>query len=463
MSDSLFNEFDSVSSKQWKQKIQFDLKGADYNTSLVWNSPEDIAVKPFYHSDEFKILPDVSSCQGTQWEICQEIYVSTVTQANTKALNVLNRGAESILFVVPIEAVSIYHLLKNINLSETTIHFKLQFLSDDFILRLTNYLRHKNATVFVNIDLLGNLTESGNWFYNLRQDHEILDRIMTHSESFKGTLSVDLSLYQNAGANMIQQLAYGLAHANEYLNHFKDIFATKDPDSFILNFKLAMGPNYFFEIAKIRALRHLYRTLASEYGITLDCHILAVPSLRNMSIYDYNNNMLRTTTECMSAILGGANTICNSSYDAIYHKDNEFGERISRNQLLILKHESYFDKVANPTDGAYYIETLTTQLAQKALVLFKDIESNGGFLKLLKEGTIQRKIKESALKEQNRFDATEEIILGTNKHVNMNNRMKNDMELYPFVKTNKRKTIIEPIIARRLAEKLEQERLKNEN
>jgi methylmalonyl-CoA mutase len=262
---------------------------------------------------------------------------------------------------------------------------------------------------------------------------------------------------------MIQQLAYGLAHANEYLNHFKDIFATKDPDSFILNFKLAMGPNYFFEIAKIRALRHLYRTLASEYGITLDCHILAVPSLRNMSIYDYNNNMLRTTTECMSAILGGANTICNSSYDAIYHKDNEFGERISRNQLLILKHESYFDKVANPTDGAYYIETLTTQLAQKALVLFKDIESNGGFLKLLKEGTIQRKIKESALKEQNRFDATEEIILGTNKHVNMNNRMKNDMELYPFVKTNKRKTIIEPIIARRLAEKLEQERLKNEN
>jgi len=463
MSESLFNEFDSVSSKQWKQKIQFDLKGADYNESLIWNSPEDIDVKPFYHSDDFKTLPDVSSCRGTQWKICQEIYVSSVTQANTKALNVINRGAESILFVVPIEAVSIYHLLKNINLSETTIHFKLEFLSENFIIRLTTYLRHKNAKVFVNIDLIGNLAKSGNWYYNLGQDHNVLDKIMTHSESFKGVLSVDMSLYQNAGANMVQQLAYGLAHANEYLNHYKELIANKTPDSFILNFTFSTGSNYFFEIAKFKALRKLYRALAAEYGASLECHIFAIPSKRNMSIYDYNNNMLRTTTECMSAILGGADTICNSPYDALYHKDNEFGERIARNQLLIMKHESYFDKVANPTDGAYYIETLTLQLAEKALQLFKDIESNGGFLKQLKEGTIQRKIKESATKEQNRFDAVEEILLGTNKQVNSKDQMKNDMELYPFVKTNKRKTLIEPIIAKRLAEKIEQERLKNEN
>ena len=463
MSDSLFNEFDPVSSKQWKQKIQFDLKGADYNETLIWDSPEDIHVKPFYHSDDFKTLPEVSDHRGTQWDICQEIYVSSVTQANTKALNVLNRGAESILFVVPIEAVSIYHLLKNINLTITTIHFKLHFISEEFIIRLSNYLKHKNATVYVNIDLIGNLVKSGNWYYNLAQDHDILNSIMTHSEVFKSTVGVDMSLYQNAGANMIQQLAYGMAHANEYLNHYKDSFATKATDAFILNFTVAIGPNYFFEIAKIRALRILYRTLASEYDVALECHIFAIPSQRNMSIYDYNNNMLRTTTECMSALLGSADTICNSPYDILYHKDNEFGERISRNQLLILKHESYFDKVGNPTDGAYYIENLTSQLAEKALELFKDIESNGGFLKQLKEGTIQRKIKESASKEQNRFDAIEDVLLGTNKHVNAKDQMKNELELYPFVKTNKRKTLIEPIIPKRLAEKLEQQRLKNEN
>jgi len=165
----------------------------------------------------------------------------------------------------------------------------------------------------------------------------------------------------------------------------------------------------------------------------------------------------------MSAILGGANTINNMSYDALFHKDNEFGERISRNQLLILKHESYFDKIDNPTDGTYYIESLTNQLAEKGLELFKDIEKNGGFLKQLKAGTIQRKIKESALKEQQLFDKGEHTLLGTNKHANPNDKMKNKLEIYPFVKTNQRKTLIAPIIEKRLSETLEQKRLKNEN
>ena len=173
--------------------------------------------------------------------------------------------------------------------------------------------------------------------------------------------------------------------------------------------------------------------------------------------------MLRTTTECMSAILGEADTVCNLAYDAIYHKDNEFGERISRNQLLVLKHESYFDVVENASEGSYYIESLTNQLAEKSLELFKDIEAKGGFLGQLKEGTIQRKIKESATKEQEQFNAGEIILLGTNKHPNKKDKMKADLELFPFIKTNIRKTLIQPIIEKRLAENIEQERLKTEN
>ena len=172
--------------------------------------------------------------------------------------------------------------------------------------------------------------------------------------------------------------------------------------------------------------------------------------------------MLRTTTECMSAILGGADSVANLAYDAIYHKDNEFGDRISRNQLLVLKHESYFDKVNNPADGTYYIESLTEQLAEKALELFKDIEKNGGLISQLIDGTIQRKINESAQKEQELFDSGKEVLLGTNKYPNKNDQMKNDLELYPFVKQNARKTLITPIIEKRLAEKLEQERLAQE-
>jgi methylmalonyl-CoA mutase len=149
-------------------------------------------------------------------------------------------------------------------------------------------------------------------------------------------------------------------------------------------------------------------------------------------------------------------------YDSLYHKNNEFGDRIARNQLLILKHESYFDKVNNPADGSYYIESLTNQLAEKALLLFKNIEANGGFLKQLNEGIIKNKIQESASKEQDLFDAGKEILLGTNKYPNKNDKMKENLELFPFVKIKPRKTLITPIIEKRLSEKLEQERLNQE-
>ena len=269
-------------------------------------------------------------------------------------------------------------------------------------------------------------------------------------------LTINSGIYQNAGANMVQQLAYTLAHVNEYFNRIKNVKQS-------ISIEVSIGTNYFFEVAKLRALRILFNTLGAEYNHNFDCHIIVTPTKRNKTIYDYNVNMLRTTTECMSAILGGANSIANLPYDSLYHKDNEFGDRIARNQLLILKHESYFDKVNNPADGAYYIENLTEQLAEKALLLFKDIEANGGLITQLIEGNIQKKISESAAKEQELFDTGKEILLGTNKYPSKNDKMKHDLELYPFVKQNPRKTLITPIIEKRLAEKLEQERLSQED
>jgi len=463
MSKTLFNDFSTVSSKEWKQKIQVDLKGDDYNNTLIWQSPEGIDVKPFYHDDEFSVKPETTNTKATKWQVCQDVYVASVTQANTKALNILNRGADSIKFILPTERVSVYHLLKNIKLKDITVYVDMQFLSEAFIIRLKNYLCHKNATVYLQIDLLGNLSKSGNWYRNQEEDHKILEKITKHYEAFKGILSIDMSAYQNAGANSVQQLAYGLAHANEYLNQHQEQLASGNWSDQQFCFNVSVGTNYFFEIAKIRALRVLWNTLAQQYkGTNPDCIIIAKPTKRNKTIYDYNTNMLRTTTECMSAILGGANAISNLPYDSLYHKDNEFAERIARNQLLILKNESYFNSVNNPADGAYYIESLTQQLAEKALILFKNIEANSGFFKQLKEGTIQRKIKESAKKEQDQFNEGSSVLIGTNKYQNENDTMKNDLELFPFVKINKRKTIIEPIISKRLAEELEQQRLKTE-
>lgn len=454
MSKKLFNEFSEITSKEWKQKIQFDLKGADYNETLIWNTPEGIDVKPFYHAEDFDQLPPTSNTDVTNWNIGQKIYAGNEKLANEKALDIIERGAESLIFTIPSKDIDFDLLLQNINLRSIPVYLEFEFLSVDAIKKLKSFISGKETQIYLNIDIIGHLAKTGNWYQNLKNDFNTLEEILTISKGvFKSTINVNLSLYQNAGANMVQQLAYTLAHANEYLNRFPQETIT---------FSTAIGSNYFFEIAKLKALRLLWSSLAPEYNNQSECHIIATPSKRNKTLYDYNVNMLRTTTECMSAVLGGANMIYNAPYDNIYHKDNEFGERIARNQLLILKSESYFNKVSNPADGTYYIESITDQLAEKALDLFKQIETSGGFLKQLKNHTIQKKIKEAAETEENLFINNKETLIGTNKYQNPEDQMKNDLELYPFMKRQSGKTLIEPILEKRLAEALEQERLKSE-
>jgi methylmalonyl-CoA mutase len=450
--NNLFSEFDAVSSKQWKQQIQYELKGVDYNETLVWESLEGIKVKPFYHIDETDINLN-AIVPAKPFAIVQNIFVHDVKKSNARALETLQRGAESIRFTIENDTISIEELMQNLPTENVNYYFNIPFLSVEFVRKIEEFSTKNNTHFFIQVDPIGQLAKEGNWFENLEKDFEKLNTIAPKTTI--PFITISSGIYQNAGANIVQQLAYTLAHANEYFNR---IPAINQP----ITIEVTVGTNYFFEIAKLRALRLLFKTLATEYNHNFDCHIIATPTKRNKTIYDYNVNMLRTSTECMSAIIGGADAIANLPYDALYHKDNEFGDRISRNQLLILKHESYFDKVNNPADGAYYIETLTEQLAEKALELFKDIERNGGLISQLIDGTIQRKINESAQKEQELFESGKEVLLGTNKYPNKNDQMKNDLELYPFVKQNARKTLITPIIEKRLAEKVEQERLSQE-
>jgi len=461
MSDFLFSEFNEVSAKEWKQKIQVDLKGADYNDTLVWKNIEGIDVKPFYHQDNFKRCSSGLQTHPSSWNIAQNIFIDEEAIANHLIVNAIERGAEAVVITAE-KKFDIERVFENFSFQSCIIYFDLKFLSEEFYTNLSQFFLDKNASVFYNLDIIGNLARTGNWYHNLNQDHKILKSIIQNTNN-KNIISVDGALYQNAGANMVQQLAYCLSHANEYLNFITSKDQSElNKDSFTITFNLSVGTNYFFEIAKIRSLRKLYALLAKEYKVATDCHIITTPTKRNKTLYDYNVNLLRTTTENMSAVLGGANTVCSLAYDSIYHKSNEFGERIARNQMLILKQESYFKASDNPSEGSYYIENLTLQLSEKALQLFKNLEASGGFLKQLKEGVLLRKIKESAEKEQQLFDTGELVLLGTNIHTNDNDKMKDDLELYPFSKIKARKTLLAPINEKRLAEKMETKRINQE-
>lgn len=449
----LFNDFEKVSSKQWKNQIQYELKGADYNDTLVWESLEGIKVKPFYHNDEDAVTTAVAT-QNTNFSIVQEIYVFDTEKSISKANEVLKRGAESIRFIIPSKEINVVNIINQLQQQPKAVYLQLLFLDADLVEQINKEAANLAFEVFVLIDPIHQLTFDGNFYKDGTSDFEALNKIKQKGNNINW-LTVKATTYQNAGANMVQQIAYTLAHTNEYLNRIENFDKN-------ITVEVAVGGNYFFEIAKLRALRLSLNALAEAYSPNITFHIIAKPTLRNKTIYDYNVNMLRTTTECMSAVLGGADAVENIAYDALYHKTNEFGDRISRNQLLILKEESYFDKVNNPADGAYYIESLTQQLAEKGLELFKDIEKNGGLISQLIEGTIQRKINESAQKEQELFDSGKEVLLGTNKYPNAQDKMAHDLELYPFVKQNPRKTLITPIIEKRLAATLEQERLASE-
>lgn len=446
--NKLFDEFNKVSPAAWKQKIQVDLKGADYNESLLWESEEGIVIKPFYTQEDRTHQKVNVSNKG--FLVCQSIFVDKTNIASSLALDAIRRGATAIQFIAH-KKFNIEKLLKDIDRS-ITLYFQFHFLDESFI---TSLAKDTNSfEVYFQLDIYGNLARSGNWFQNKAKDSEELKKIIQANEN---TVCIDGTLYQNAGANKTQQLAYILAQTNEYIEEFGTEVISK------LHYQISVGSNYFFEISKLRALRILLNTLFEKHGVkNHSVHIFCQPSKRNKTLYDYNVNMLRTTSECMSGILGGANTISNLAYDAIYHKSNEFGERISRNQLLILQQESYLSDSQEYADGSYFIEQLTSQLAEKSLNLFKLIEKSGGFLSQLKKGSIQKKIKESADKEQEKFSKKELVLLGTNKLTNEKDRMKDSLELFPFVKSNRIKTLFPPILEKRISEQSEQERLTKE-
>lgn len=442
---SIYDGFSEVSAKEWKQKIQADLKGADYNETLVWESLEGISVTPFYHRDTLKQLPIKS--REKNFAICQDIAIVNEKEANRSATRALENGANALLFSAAgpfdIKAL-IKDLPKEIDGKKTALHFKLNYLDEAFIIDLAVQLAH--YPFFLNIDPIGNLAATGNWFHNKVKDHQIVEAILGKTKRDHGNLSVNAALYQNAGANVVQQVAYALGHGNAYLAHFK---------TNAIQFHFAVGSNYFFEIAKLRAFSYLWNLLLVEYGLEDRVQIFVAPSTRNKTVLDPYVNMLRTTSECMSAVLGGADTIANLPYDFLYGKNSDFGSRIARNQLIILQEESHFNPGNGFADGSYYIETLTAQIAEKSLELFSHMEKHGGFVKQLLSGTVQRKIGESAAKEQKLFDEGKLVLVGTNKYQNNDGPPDNLMAAKPFVKKQSRQTLIQPVIPKRLSEKAE--------
>jgi methylmalonyl-CoA mutase len=413
----LFTEFPSTTAAQWKEQIVKDLKGIDYN-SLVWNTNSGIEVQPFYTHENLNSNPSPIFTKS-DWAICETIFVTDAKTSNTQALNALRNGASGLVF----------HITQKSDFTILLNEVLLQYIYTLFI--VASEFEKELAS------FLSSISVGDNCFVEC--DTTLNGKVELHNTS---SISVSTNLYQEAGSNSVNELAFSIAHLNEYLN-----IASSSITSIHLN--VSVGGDFFMEIAKLRALRKLTNFLLSQYNISATIHIHAQTTSINKSVVDSYNNMLRSTTEAMSASIGGANSIAVLPFDLEFNPQNDFSSRMARNQQLILKDESYLNIVADMAAGSYYIETLTETLCEKAWEQFQVIESKGGILACLKTNYIQESISKDAEALIQQFKEGKLVLVGVNKFQNKNED----------VKVEKRKNTIHPsgIKTINLSESLEQQ------
>lgn len=450
--NDLFRDFAPVSAAEWKLRIQADLKGADYNEKMTSDTPEGIRIKPFYTAGDVPESDTAAPVLPGGWEPGMYLDAAEGGEPAARGQKALGGGVTHL--VAPIREASGWLEATGAEPGSVWLEWP------DIRLEPGDVLPGSFASesrIFP--DPIGNLAATGNWAAGRAEDMKRLEALCrTFPE--RVSLAARADLYQQAGAHAVQQLAYAVSHMQEYLlasdKHPGLLPALERPV-----FRIAVGSDYFMEIAKIRALRRLWQLVAKAYNRSGECRVFAMPGLRNKTLYDYNTNLLRSSLECMAAAVGGADLICNQPYDGLYHKPNDFADRIGRNQLLVLRDEAHMARVANPADGSYYLESLTDQLGRKALALLKSLEKGGGLLAQLKSHKIQSKIREADQREQAAFESGELQLVGSNVFPNPDDRMEGEIEkeLQPGRPV---KTLIEPLPLRRLSARQELKRLRDE-
>jgi methylmalonyl-CoA mutase len=440
----LFTEFPQVTTEEWEAKIFEDLKGADYDKKLIWTTHEGFSVKPYYREENLIELDCLKGMPGqfpftrgtkttdNTWMIRQDILHTDPALANTQAVDAIARGATAIGFDTSEihSSTDFGRLFANIDLTAISIHLHsapsyvnlLDYLSDYL---KTNKLDASKLKGSLDLDPVSYALLHGQFYNSPEKDMSEAYAIVKRANlEFPGmrVLSVNGTYFHNSGATAVQELAFSLASGNEYLATLSDKGLKADEIAPFIQFSLSIGSSYFFEIARLRAARLLWAQIVKQYNPASDnvaeMHIHCTTSGWNKTIYDPYVNLLRCTTEAMSAAIGGTDSMSVDPFDLFYKEPDEISTRIARNQQIILKEESYLDKVVDPAAGSYYIENLTASIAKAAWEVFLSVEEKGGMIKAVETGFIQDEVEKAAALKQADVAARRTIVLGTNHHPN---------------------------------------------
>ena len=444
--EKLFAEFPEVSTEAWEAAIAVDLKGADYERKLVWRTTEGFSLRPYYRAENLEGLETLGTQAGefpylrgvsgdNSWLTHQTIAVKCPKAANEAALKMLNAGVDSLGFCVAEEltAEQLDELLAGIVLPAVELTFCGKGAGKAVALVLAKAEKEGVAKDDLHVNfcidpIVKHLSQKGDWCEECEGGKcltKIADLIKATAE-YKGVRVVNVSanVFSDSGSTIVEELGFGLSVAHEYLVRLMEAGLTVDQAAKKIRFTFAVTSNYFMEMAKFRAARLLWANIVKQYEPACECSckmfVHARTSSWNQTVYDPYVNMLRGTTEAMSAAIAGVHSLEVLPFDYAYTTPTEFSERIARNQSLLLKHESHFDQVIDPAGGSYYIENLTKTIAEEAWKLFLELEEKGGYVEVFKAGYVVERVKASATAKDKAIATRRQILLGANQYPNFN-------------------------------------------
>ncbi|MDE5691258.1 MAG: acyl-CoA mutase large subunit family protein [Alistipes sp.] len=442
--EKLFAEFPAVPTAQWEEVIAADLKGADYERKLVWRTGEGFNVRPYYRAENLEGLRFLGSqagefpyVRGTQahnrWRVHQTVTVADAAAANAEALQLLGSGVDSLGFHIAkaeFSAAELDTLLREIRLPAVDLVFcgeKMGRFADLVLAKIEKEgIAKEDARIMFVIDpLVKGLSSKGDFCSpDGKECFERIAELVRKTKEYKHIRVINVSgqIFGNSGSTIVEELAFALSAGHDYLVRLTEAGLSVDEAARKMRFSLSISSNYFLEIAKLRAARMLWANIVKGYNPEKECAgkmlIHAETSRWNQTVYDPYVNMLRGTTEAMSAAIGGVHSLEVTPFDRAFEAPTEFAKRIARNVELLLKHESHFDQVVDPAGGSYYIENLTQSIAEEAWKLFLEIEEKGGYTAAYKAGAIVEKVKASAANKDKNIATRRQILLGANQYPN---------------------------------------------
>ena len=441
--EKLFTEFPPVPTEVWEAAIAADLKGADYERKLVWRTGEGFNVRPYYRAENLEGIRFLGSQAGefpyvrgtranNHWHVHQTIEVKCPKEANAEALKLLNSGVDSLGFSIAKEdfsAADLDQLLAEIHIPAIEITFcgmHTGRIADLVIDKLEKEGIAAEANVAFCIDpIVKGLSQKGDFCSpNGEKCFARIKSLIERTREYKHIriVTVSAGIFANSGSTIVEELAFALSAGNDYMARLTDAGLDADTVARKLRFSFAVTSNYFMEIAKFRAARMLWANIVKAYNPAMECAgkmmIHARTADWNQTVYDPYVNMLRGTTEAMSAAIAGVHSLEVTPFDASFEDPTEFSKRIARNVELLLKHEAHFDQVVDPAGGSYYVENLTQSIANEAWKLFLELEEKGGYTEAYKAGYIKERIEASAAAKDKAIATRRQILLGANQYPN---------------------------------------------